>query len=510
MWFQDNASFTATDATLDGNGLSMNDINLFDNSIYSAKNSTFMDWTFRKIHDKSTLVLENVNYVGDMLVRDSCNVSIKNSTFIIPWLQIPANSNVDISFQQYNLSTDTVFHFEFNESVAGVDGIGYTFTADTCRRLMWAVDAESGCNLNISNSTVYGYMHDFSGSDTIIISGLYDSTYYANLHVPFPDRNCQLNNTFIYSWQLYGERDSAVLFIDSCSFGELMSKENCDIYATNSTCDGIWLHLGVKDNGFLSFSDGLVKSFADTWSRSTLLMTNSEIRAISPWLGPAAGPNFAHTHSYFLSVNSDYDYIPMAFDTAMVMFVYLNKIDSINADTLTVFPVSGSAWLQTGSNNTTTFNQYKLYYQSVDSTDWTYIHGATDTINADLLGNWNISGLTSGDYIIRLTIWDSNNDSLSALRKVTIINTSTSINNNLIQDKYSVYPNPAKNHIIIENLEPDNKNLISVYNINGNLLLKKSVRNSRDVINISDLPKGLYFLEIKNSKQCSCVKFIKY
>lgn len=188
IWLQDSFSFIATDVTIDGNQLPINDINLFDHSLYSAKNTYFTDWCFRKIHDNSSLIIENVNFVGDMLVRDSCTVYIKRSTYMLPWLQIPDGSVINTTFPQYDLYNDTVFHFEFNDAVPGVDGINYSINIDTCTMVMWAVDVEKGSNLIISNSTIYGYMHDFSGNDTLSFSGLFDSTYYTFLDVPFHDR----------------------------------------------------------------------------------------------------------------------------------------------------------------------------------------------------------------------------------------------------------------------------------------------------------------------------------
>lgn len=503
-----NSLFHATYSTIDGNGLSVNEIELYDNAAYIAKNVTFNDWSFRKLFDKSTLILEDVNYVGDMLVKDSCNVTLKRCRLILPWLEIPDNANISLTFPPSNPANpaDTIFHFEFNESLPGADGIGYSITIDTSTTVMWALDVQPGSNLSVSNSIIFGFAHRFIGADTVHISGLFDSTLYQSLSVPFNDRICQLTNSFVYSWQLYGQKDSATLYIDSCSFGELMAKQNCDIYATRSVCDGIWLHLGAVDNGFIGFSDGLVKSFADTWQNSTLLLTNSEIRAISGWAPPPSGPNYAHHHSYFLAVNSEFDYIPYAFDTSLVMFVYIDSLKTIDTDTMPHIPIYGSAWLQAGVFNTTAFQQYKLYYQPIGSDSWFFINGNTDTIHNNLLGIWNTNGLTAGDYIIRLTILDSNNDSLSALRKVTLINSNQAEAGFKNKFLFSIYPNPARDLTLIEfSLNGSEYVILDVIDASGRKI--STLTNAQlpagkhtKMLETNCLQSGCYFIRLKTKE----------
>ena len=76
-----------------------------------------------------------------------------------------------------------------------------------------------------------------------------------------------------------------------------------------------------------------------------------------------------------------------------------------------------------------------------------------------------------------------------------------------IKSNFSVYPNPAINHIIIEakaNMESD----YEIIDLNGKLLLKGQTQ-SLQPINISSLESGFYFLILKTNQGKANYKFIK-
>ena len=45
---------------------------------------------------------------------------------------------------------------------------------------------------------------------------------------------------------------------------------------------------------------------------------------------------------------------------------------------------------------------------------------STGEIHHDILGTWNTLGMDEGDYDLRLTLWDSVGDSLTAFKSVTM------------------------------------------------------------------------------------------
>ncbi len=76
------------------------------------------------------------------------------------------------------------------------------------------------------------------------------------------------------------------------------------------------------------------------------------------------------------------------------------------------------------------------------------------------------------------------------LDAVALINSANTINQN-VRDKISIYPNPAKDFIIVNNAENCE---ISIFNINGSKVLSSKLNNNR--IDIKNLSAGVYFIRI--------------
>ena len=65
------------------------------------------------------------------------------------------------------------------------------------------------------------------------------------------------------------------------------------------------------------------------------------------------------------------------------------------------------------------------------------------------------------------------------------------------QVELNVYPNPVVNQLIIKTSEKGNFNL---YNANGKLVMNKTISNNITELNVSQLPKGVYFYQLNNAK----------
>ncbi|OQX89947.1 MAG: hypothetical protein B6D65_00510 [candidate division Zixibacteria bacterium 4484_93] len=461
-WFMDSAGFEATDATVDGNGFTQFG-RLYDNSTFIARRVTFLDWSFRKVYNKSTLILEDVDYVGDLLVDDSCRVSFTRCEVILPWLQMPDNSVANIQFPDI----DTVLHFELSDDVAGVDGIGYTFTVDTCYQVWWGIESFPGCSLAITNSLVMGSALRIPGSDTINFYGVTDSNFYADLTVPLPDRYFRLINSAVYSWQHY-PLERTVFYIDSCTFGEMVGKNNSITYATRCTCDGIWNNMGARDSAFLSFTDGMVKSYVSVLNNATMFLKNTIVDCISPWAPPPLGANLAHNNSRLLAVNCYFEHQPQALDTALIMVVAIDNPESASVDDN--IPIIGSAWLDAGPYSTLTFENYCLYWSPADTPDWTLIADSASEIDSDTLALWNTAGLEEGNYTLRLTIRDSEGDSLTAFKDILLTAVGITEKNNIPRCiNIAVHPNPFNSSCVIT--APAGAE-IEIYDLRGTLRLR--------------------------------------
>jgi hypothetical protein len=71
--------------------------------------------------------------------------------------------------------------------------------------------------------------------------------------------------------------------------------------------------------------------------------------------------------------------------------------------------------------------------------------------------------------------------------------------NNVVDYSTNIFPNPAKNNITIENSNFV-INSVELYNIAGQLVKSENVNSMKTNLNISDLNKGIYILEIKSKE----------
>jgi len=91
-----------------------------------------------------------------------------------------------------------------------------------------------------------------------------------------------------------------------------------------------------------------------------------------------------------------------------------------------------------------------------------------------------------------------------AVNESTVGIPSSSVENNFI----SFYPNPAKDQLMINIADADNVKL-SVYNIQGQLLIEQAATQKINQINISNLEKGIYLLKAESTKGVVLSRFIK-
>jgi len=79
------------------------------------------------------------------------------------------------------------------------------------------------------------------------------------------------------------------------------------------------------------------------------------------------------------------------------------------------------------------------------------------------------------------------------------------LNNNVI-----LYPNPVNNqlHILIEGENTTYQ--INLMNITGKVIKYQSINSNSTIINVNELPKGVYFLKITSEHNITIKKIIKY
>jgi hypothetical protein len=64
-------------------------------------------------------------------------------------------------------------------------------------------------------------------------------------------------------------------------------------------------------------------------------------------------------------------------------------------------------------------------------------------------------------------------------------------------EHFSIYPNPAENHITVSISSLFYTDvIINLYNLTGQILLKKEISSAKNTLSIANLPKGCYIVEL--------------
>ena len=77
------------------------------------------------------------------------------------------------------------------------------------------------------------------------------------------------------------------------------------------------------------------------------------------------------------------------------------------------------------------------------------------------------------------------------------------------QTQLSVYPNPAKDNITVEISGVTGENNLGIVNAEGQELIRQKITDHNTVIDISNLPSGIYFLKITGEGMVQVEKIIK-
>lgn len=138
--------------------------------------------------------------------------------------------------------------------------------------------------------------------------------------------------------------------------------------------------------------------------------------------------------------------------------------------------------------------------------------------NQYIVGKMNFTGDTNQFYFWILVNMSTNGSSLNIIKSsyeneigVPIYtgtegqNNTTSILN--IEDKYhiNIYPQPAKNNVTIDGF--DNLKAYSIFDIKGQLIIEQN-NHTDNIINLTNLPKGIYILQLINNTNFTTSKKI--
>lgn len=157
--------------------------------------------------------------------------------------------------------------------------------------------------------------------------------------------------------------------------------------------------------------------------------------------------------------------------------------------------LTGSGKYITHTNTATGVNGVKVW-----SFDWTAPAAGTGEVTFYGCFNYaNGNGGSSGDSIIKSTLVV--NEKLA----------SGVESNTFSKLGFNIYPMPATEELNLQNNHSVYVSAVQIFDINGKLIMHKEVETDGNVkLNIENLPKGTYLININDSKQSlATTKFIK-
>lgn len=129
------------------------------------------------------------------------------------------------------------------------------------------------------------------------------------------------------------------------------------------------------------------------------------------------------------------------------------------------------------------------------------IDNDSNTINITF--NWTAPAQAAGPITFYAAINAANNDGMATGDQIFITSHTvegppaiTKIRNNTINNSIEIYPNPASDYVYIRNNNLSEKT-ISIFNLQGVLIMSFIAKGYENIINVTDLPEGLYLISIK-------------
>jgi hypothetical protein len=480
-----NATVNVQHCSFNYSGMSHNLV-IGGNASVTMNNIHQHDWTTCGLFGKPTLHINGCNQAGEYILSDSSTTVFKNTDTLILWHQFPDTAVVNFAFPNGN----TVYNYHFNKTISGIQGVEYSVSADSCHDVMWAMMPTNGSNITISNSTVRAIGVWFQRNDTVHVSNLYNNTNYTNFVAPLADRNLHLINTNVQTWSLY-VFDKSHINVDSVTVGEVGTESKGSVTSTTPfLLDGSGGYYWATDTSSVFAFGPTVYSYVRSEKNGIFVLAYGWV----PFYAPEAIGN-----SVMICVQSNAAGDPVAYDAATA---WLDKIDGPDTSyTNAQVPVTGSAWIDWGPSGTgwLTFANYSMYYQLQGNTAWTRIlHDTLVEVHHNQLMSWNTTGLPAGNYNLKLTVKDNFNDSVEAIKAITLLIGVTGIKQTITTNAdVLVYPNPTNGNFIIETNSIEKQN-IQIFDVNGKLVLSQVIDGKKN-IDVANLNEGVYNVSIISS-----------
>lgn len=119
--------------------------------------------------------------------------------------------------------------------------------------------------------------------------------------------------------------------------------------------------------------------------------------------------------------------------------------------------------------------------------------------------------VSGGNAIYNVTISNSTGTQICTSNDFTFGCNITGVQNNIVIDNYSIFPNPTKNSVFIQSKSNSNLKIsISLTNVIGQEVQQKIITNTNQYeLSLKNLPVGIYILNISDDKGNGSMKIIK-
>ncbi|HNR19866.1 MAG TPA: T9SS type A sorting domain-containing protein [Bacteroidia bacterium] len=482
-----NAQLSFTNCNFNFSGMSHNLV-LADSAMATFNNIHHNDWTTCGMFGAPTLNINGCNLTGEYILAGTSQSAFKNADTLLLWHYLPDSAIVNYSFP----AGDTVYNYTFNNSVAGVDGVGYSVIADSCHTVWWALMPVNGSDVTISNSTLRAIGNWFERGDTANVIGIFNNSNYTNYNVPLMDRNQQLINSYVQTWSMY-VFDSSQIFIDSCQLGEVGTQQQASVLSQDFILDGSGGYFWATDSSGIIASNVAVYTTVRSEKKGIFLLAYS----LHPFTAPSAiGESVVVCAQNILGGD------PVAFSKSTAWLQNISAPDTVAVNTTTA--INGSVWIDQGPlGSWMDFGSYSLSYASIANGVWyPLVVDSVTEIRNSVLALINTQGLAVGDYLFRLTIKNNLGDSVESYKPFYITQQVSIEEAQTRTDYFFIHPNPVRNVSEINFKTIYSDNIIEVKNMAGQVLfndeMPSCINVCKYVVDFSFLAPGIYVVSLHN------------
>ncbi len=476
------AEIFVTNSTLNYFGIS-HDLVITDNAIVNWNNVTNLGFTTCGMSLDASININTTNQAGEYVMTHNATANYENAETILIWHHIPEASELDVIFPD----GENISSHSFSDTSSGVTGIDYYYSITNCTDIMWGLMPEPNSSLTVTDSEIRAIGVWFKDLPDYEVSGLVNSSQYADFTAPLSNHNIHFVNTFVRTWNLYMFH-GATGVVGNCILGEIGTMGNSSCSAENCLIDG--------SGGYLFATDTSVMTSAFSYLNCNF-QSSGNAYGIMAYGGQNMGRCIAFEKSIMIILQANLTEEPEYKDDAMMWYL---RIDNNGTEyTESFVPIMGSAWIEKASDYyAIDFDWLVVSYQANGSEEWVQIE---DTIHSEVFDaqicEWNTEGINSGSYTIKLTMCDNSDDTnqVEVVKQIVLTENPTNVKDYSLNNIIKVFPNPTTGII---NIEAENLTNVTIYSIEGRLIENFDKTNQ---IDLSFLKTGIYLISIKNNLQ---------